>query len=171
MAKVDADHIASGTGGFEPQRENNFQVVIDDPAIAEGDLLYLAIRNVSIPANKDEALEIRWGNEVRYVTSTTSPEECTLKVRDYVDKAVRQRLLEWRRRVFNPLTGAKGLATDYKKNCSLVLFAPDGVQFQRECRLVGMWPMNDPGGALTMDSQGQVDLDITFKVDKIVWKL
>jgi hypothetical protein len=171
MADFTADHIAAGTGGFEPQRMSNFVLIING-LTDNGNLLYLGIENLELPYDSDSKIAIRWGNEVRYVTGDTEMSEMPIVLRDFVDSTarVRKAFNDWRDLVYNPETGKKGLASSYKKTATIHLYAPDGESFKRVARCEGVFPMARPGGSLSMNGgTSPVMLNSSLSCDKVKW--
>lgn len=163
-----ADHIASDKGGYEPQRGNHFMLSL--PGVDGAELIYLAIESITIPVGKSNVVVVRWGNEARKVAGNTDYEDVQMVVTDYVDTAVRDALLKWRRRVFDPTTGKVGLAKDYKVRASIVLTAPDGTSYQRTAKCIGLWPNADPTTELTMENSDKVRMTVPLTVDKVKWQ-
>jgi len=165
-----ADHIAASEGSNEPQRANNFQLVIDGlpGGTGDSDVIFLSINNLTIPRDVDDKITIRWGNEERHVSGNTTMEDMPISLHDYVDNALRQVLVAWRKLVYDPGSGAKGLARNYKKKGWIWLFAPDGIQFKRICEVQGIWPTAGVGGNLTMEG-GKVEIELPLSVDKALW--
>jgi len=168
---MSADHIAQQGGGFEPQRQNNWSLEIVGLTGNDQDLIALALSGVSeIPGAENATVEIAYQNEKRYVAGQAVTGPFTLTLVDYVDQAIRDAIIRWRRQVYDPTTGNIGLAKNYKMTGNLILNAPDDSSY-RQGQLLGIWPNKDPGGALDMNSSEKVLIEVPIVVDKVVWAL
>jgi len=111
-----------------------------------------------------------------YVAGPARWEPGGLICRDFIDKDVAGQLLEWRRQVYDPATGAIGLASSYKKQASIILFPPNydesagatNTEFQRQWKLLGCWPIrvNAAANGLDMTSPGQVMIELAIRYDR-----
>lgn len=165
-----ADHIAPEAGSFEPQRQNNFSIEIALGVGADKDLIIMALSAAPLPNESNDEVEIPYQNEKRYVAGQYSVDATSITVRDFVDADVRGAIMRWRKQVYDPGTGQVGLAKNYKKNANIVMTAPDGTT-QRVCKLKGCWPQAVSGGTLEMGGSDQVMMEITIRVDKVLWEL
>ncbi|MCG8433064.1 MAG: hypothetical protein MJA83_03405 [Gammaproteobacteria bacterium] len=165
----DGRHIANQEGSFVPQHGNNWLLEVADLVGADDrDLIFLSLVSFELPKESSEEIELRYGNEIRYVAGQNEYEAIPLIVRDYVDRAVRNAMVEWRRQVYDPLTGNVGLPTNYKKTGNVILQATDGT-FLRNVRLIGLWPQALNAGTLSMDSAEPVQIEATMRYDRIEW--
>jgi hypothetical protein len=164
-----SDHIAAEAGTFEPQRQNNWslEITLDE---ADKDVIIASLVSSALPPESNDEVEIQYQNEKRYVAGQATFETIPLTLVDYVDVETRNAILRWRLQVYNPETGAIGLAKDYKKRGSIIMTAPDG-STERVCRLVGLWPSAVPNpGTLDMSGSDKVMIEVTLRYDKAVWK-
>lgn len=130
-----ADHLASQGTGFEPQRMHNWSVVFELPSgQPDGSIdgggpalqtVQLSLVQGFLPNTFNEVVPIQYGNEEVYIAGKASSEEGRLICRDFVDQPTAAILLNWRRRVYNPQTGAINLARNYKTQASIILEAPN----------------------------------------------
>jgi len=162
---VNADHIAPQDGGFEPQRQNLYDVEFYGvPGIGE---LSLSLASANLPGTTNDAIEIPFRNEVRYVAGAARVDDFAISFRDYTDALTHQAIMTWRRLVYDPATGRIGRAASYKRRGKVIMFGPDG-ENERSWSLIGIWPMNDPPMSFDSGSQDQIMLEVTFKVDKVI---
>lgn len=162
---VSAEHIAGQGGGFEPQRKNNFTVVI--PFMDT--ILQQAIESCPLPIDENEVIDIRFGNEKRKVAGPASFNDLQLQVKDFIDSPVMQKLMTWRKKVYDPATGKIGLAKDYKQKGQLIMFGPDGSS-PRKWDLFGVWPSRDDPGGGSMAESGNNMITFTLQVDRAVYR-
>ena len=158
-----ADHIAKARGAFEPQRKNNYTVVIDKA----GEVIRKALEKFPFPKESNDAIVVKFGNEERKVAGPAKFENVELVVKDYVDQPVMQKLIAWRKEVYDPATGKIGWAKDYKTDGELILSGPDGTT-ERKWKLQGIWPSAlNPGGG-DMESGEPNTASVTLTIDKAV---
>jgi len=161
-----ADHIAAEAGTFEPQRQNNFTVEI--PLGNDKEYISLSCQAIPLPVESNDEVEIQYQNEKRYVAGQATFDATSFTVRDYVDVDTRGAIMRWRHQVYNPATGAIGLASNYKKTVWIVMEGPDGAT-TRVCKLTGCWPQAVNGGTLDMSASDQVQIEVTLRFDKPIW--
>jgi len=169
-----ADHIAKEGGGFEPQRQHNWTLVVGN--LPGMDLVQLSLASGFLPRGGNDEVEVPFGNERVYVAGKAIWEAGSVVCRDYVDRDVAATLWRWRTQVYNPQTGQIGLARDYKKQGEIWLFGPNSIEGSAGYRtrvwvVRGMFPIAASWAAqgLDMASSQQVMIDITFRFDKALY--
>jgi len=169
MADLTANHIGQALGGFEPQRKNNFSFEVDVPFAGGRTLIKLALSAAFIPKiEMDSPILINYQNEqVQFAGKPKPAGSGTMKFHDYVDQNVRDALLSWFYLVYNPINGAVGLASQYKRDASIVLYAPDG-SYSRLWKLKGCWPSSFDFGEVSYADNGEVEISMTMNYDKPV---
>jgi hypothetical protein len=166
LETMNADHIAAENGGYEPQRANNGMLYFYGVTGGERELP-LAVQTFPLPKETTNVLEAGHLNETRKYAGKTTFEDLTVVFRDYVDEPVARALAAWRRLVYNPATGLMGLAREYKRRGSAMLFGPNG-QYDREYKLIGCWPSAFDPGDMDHESDEQVLINITITIDKAI---
>lgn len=162
---VSADHIAAQGGAFEPQRKNNFTLILEMGGDIE--LIQRSLDSFPIPKEANEEIAVNFGNEVRKVAGRSTFENLSLVLKDFVDQEVVEQMIAWRRLVYEPSTGKIGLARDYKKQGEVIMFGPDGER-QRTWKLYGVWPSKlDPGGG-DMNANENNKITCTLTIDKAI---
>ena len=164
----DARHLANSEGDFAPQHQNSWMIEVGGLAGDAKDLIVLSLVSGALPPESSEDIELPYGNETRYVAGKAIYEPVPLIVRDYVDRAVRQALVEWRRLVYDPATGNVGLPSAYKKQADMILQASDGT-LSRTCKLIGAWPQALNPGLVDMASAEPIQIEMTLRYDRIEW--
>jgi len=161
---VSADHIAAEGGSFEPQRKNNFTLVIP---VDDSTLIQRALDSFPLAKEANDEIAINFGNEVRKVAGKATYESLQLVLKDFVDEQVAQQLITWRRLVYDPNTGAIGLAKDYKKSGEVIMFGPNG-EVERTWEIIGIWPSKlDPGNG-DMNANENNKITTTLTIDKAI---
>src|SRR5262245_14527595 len=166
-----ATNLASVGTGFEPQRAHNFAVEFSGiPGPGDSDLLTLSIETATLPRCTNEPVTLPYGNEEVFVAGRARWEQGSMTLRDWIDRPVAQTLLNWRNIVYNPFTGSIGLATNYKKQASIVLFGPNSQEgtptYERVWKLVGVWPMDVSLASLDMSRNDIVHITVVLRYDK-----
>lgn len=182
--QLNANHFITS---FEPQRANNGVLFIQDLIEidgwqAEDDPVALALESFPIPKENNAVVEARFQNERRKFAGPANVEDMEIVVKDVVTKPVAYALFAWRRRVYTPVAGqadsqlaaagAVGLASQYKRSGTVLLYGPDGSPaesqgVQRRWRLEGLWPTSFDPGDIDMTSEDMVRLTLTLSVDRI----
>jgi hypothetical protein len=164
-----AYHIAQQAGTFEPQRQNNFLFEIYGLGGDDKDIINLSIVNAALPSISMDEIEITYGNTKVYVAGPATVETIPLVVRDYVDTNTREALLAWFGLCFNPVTGAIGLAANYKKEGRIVITDPSGGN-ERSCRLTGCWLQALTHGPLDHTGGDPIQIEGTIRYDMFEWE-
>jgi hypothetical protein len=164
---LSAQHLAPGGGFFEPQRKFDWslEIALDDA----GDQVIIMQSLDSLTGLKEasDEIELNYAGESRYVAGKTKYSDMDLKLKDFVDIGTANAILKWRRQVYNPQTGSIGLASVYKKNASLTMFAPNG-SVTRIYKLIGCWPKAFDHGDFNMSESGLVFISTTIRFDRAV---
>ena len=162
---LNANHIAPQDGGYEPQRKNLFNV--EFYGIPGVEQLSLSIANATLPGITNEQISIKFRNEERFVAGAATVGDLRISFNDYVDQQTHAAILTWRKLVYDEITGTIGKAALYKKTGKLFMYGPDG-EVSKAWPFIGVWPISDPEIALDSGDSGVVQLEVTFKVDKIL---
>lgn len=168
-----ATNLAQQHGGFEPQRQHNWNIEFAlAPLGVDADVISLALVGGFLPRCMNEDVPLPYGNETVYVAGKATWDRGQIIVRDFIDQPVAQSLWTWREQVYSPGTGQIGLAANYKVNADIVLFSPNSQEnnasFERVWRLIGCWPMTIDFAAqgLDMASSNVVMINMTLRYDK-----
>lgn len=167
--------LAAQSGGYQPQRKDNFAVVIS--GVPEIDKLVLAITGVKIPPLQVGQGKVKHFNETAFFAAARTPtSNAKIVFNDYIDRDIFAVLSKWYKSVYCPSTGAIGWASDYKKSGEVYLLPPGmpssscpGVVSasafrNRKWRLTGVWPMNLDYDELSMDDDGTSPAKITLEL-------
>jgi hypothetical protein len=164
-------------GSFEPQRTNNFALVVT--GIPNAANLTLFTKGVELPGVGITVKQIGFFNEfVKYAGRIKPFEDVTATFHDYLDADTVGFLSAWYNIVVNFQNGAIGFAKDYKKQGSVYLLPPgmpgqspgavDTVPYNnRIWNLSGMWPSDMKLGGFDNDGEGENQLiTMRFTIDR-----
>jgi hypothetical protein len=159
---------SAGIGGqnavSEPQRMNQIILVCDldnDRQIA------LGLQQFSIPApfGTSNTVMIQRGITPKKFAGNLTYDAMSCQFKDYVDRPVAQRLLEWRSRVVDPVTGSVNAAASYKRSAKVMFVGPPGTP-TRELNVRGIWPTVVNFGDADLSSDETVMIQATFEFDE-----
>lgn len=161
--------LASASGAFSPQHQNNFSLEITGVVGWDG-TLSLSLSRASNPKVGVDEVEIPFGNGRVWVAGKSRYEGGTIEFRDYVDRDTQGALVNWFAMV-NPqlldvTNGAIGVPSDYKLQANGIEFAPDGTSL-REWLYFGLWPVSGDFGNLDQASSEQVLISVNFRYDAV----
>ena len=164
--------IAASEGGWEPQRQSNFEVVINGLPGSEWDGvspngLHLAVDTASLPNLTFGEIELNHLNERVWVAGGVTFEATTIVCKDYLEPDAMQAIDAWVGELYNPVTGRMGLAKNYKKVGHIYLYAPDGGR-RRVWDLEGCWPQTvNYGGTLDQSAKDAINtIELTIRYDR-----
>jgi hypothetical protein len=158
---LSADQI--GGVGYEPQRQNNIYIFID--GLDADEALKLALVSFPLPKVTNNVIEVPHGNETRKFAGKPTFEDISVVLNDNVDNDVSDKLIAWRKKVYNEQTGQIGWARDYWKPGKVYAYGPDG-RVTRKWHLQGIWPSGyDPGDA-DQSSDDVVKITMTLTINK-----
>lgn len=174
---------ADAINAFEPQRMNNWtldiSVVPGDEDVGEQNIV-LGLQSFQLPTETTQPIEIYYLNERRQYAGRTDYEGGNLTLTDWIDKGTAATINAWRRRVYNPETGAVGLKSQYATEALLNLYPPgypgtvasSGVpQPTKTWRLINIWPMSVTWGDLDMTASEKIMINVQFVYDKAIFEV
>jgi len=162
-SQIGAFHMSNASfNNYEPQRLNNFELVID--GIGDSETLKLSVHSTSAPGISVDALEIPYGNtRVKYAGAATY-NDINVVVNDWIGKDIELLMTQWMDKVFNPRTQEVGQAASYKKSGTLNEFSTDG-KLVRTWRMIGLWPTSMEFGEFAQDSTDRRQINCTLSCD------
>lgn len=185
MAKARTTPLQLGTyhmvnnSGFEPQRNNNFEVQIigldslrsvdkgkSMPSNAS-DLITLSVATYSAPQINISPITVAYGNNtVKFAGKPEFPDS-SITLNDYIGVNIERILSAWQKLVYNPSTQAVGNAVDYKKTAYLLEYDPSGSQV-RQWQLNGCWPSQLQLGEFSQEGNSVRQLSMTLSYDNAI---
>ena len=171
-------YLANNPTIYEIQRTNNFvfytsglSAIIDIDAVnktagtgADG-ILELAVSKSSVPHFKQQAIQIKRGNNTMKFAGVPEFEAGSITVNDYIGSGVKDILMAWQSRSYDVKTEKVGLAKDYKITAYLLEYTPD-YQLVRTWRLEGCWISGITEGEYNHESNDKHTIDVTIEYDK-----
>ncbi len=152
---------------LEPQRQNNALLHLNNiPGIADEELV-LALSSFPLPKVTNGIVELPFLNEKRKFAGLPTFDDLSVLFKDYVTKPVADAILQWRHQVYNPHSGAIGLASIYKKTGFVQMFAPNGT-LERQYDIFGIWPSAYDPGDIDMAGEDVLQITVTLTIDKAV---
>lgn len=143
------------------RKEGNFIMTIQD--VTDGTAIELVIDKAFIPYSDSEVLTLTHGNDSKTFAGRVTWTAGSITIHDTVSQAEADALVEWRTKVYNPKTGAVGLASEYKKLATITEFAGD-FQYQREWQFP-VWPSQLQFGNLDSASSNLKQITVVFQMD------
>jgi len=163
MPLLTARHLAEMRGRYEPQR--SFDWLIEFEIGSAREIIKLAVDQAFMPTESNEPIELHYGNEVQYAAGKARWEFGQLSIRDMVDLDIARQISEWRKTVYNPITGDIFFAKDYKKQGTIILLSPEG-SIQRKWKVEGLWPTAVSYGQLDYAANDIVRIQCTIAFDR-----
>jgi len=167
---LSANHIGGTQGNYEPQRVNNAIIGFDNlPGQAKDEIIQLSLASFPLPKSANGVIELGYVNEKRKFAGPATFEDIAIVFNDFVDVEVAKKIQAWRYQVYNPQTGAIGLARTYKKTGYITMYAPNGDEaFNREFELIGCWPSNLDHGDIDLAGEDVIKINLTLTIDKAI---
>lgn len=162
MAKyMDAMHMAQqGSYRGEPQRANNFEVVI----VGLPSTLTAATESFPLPKISTPPVEIFKGYKVKFAGEPEF-EDLSLVLKDFIEEDVESIVHEWQSQVYDVRSMSMGYASIYKKTGWVYEYAPDGTHI-RSWVLDGCWPSNVDYGDMDYNNSDKKTINVTLSVDR-----
>ena len=176
-------HLAANPNMFEVQRENNFEFIVTDidgivRAGMEGteddivrilknaqEVISLSVVRTSVPHFTQGTIEVKRGNStLKYAGNPQFPTG-SLEVNDFIGADTKSVLQAWQNLSYNVRTEKVGLASEYKKDCYLVEYAPDG-QVVRQWRMHCCWISGLSEGDYNAEANGKKTIQATIEYDR-----
>lgn len=152
---LDVNNMLANT--FEPKRKFRWVLAIDG---LDGYVLKTAAR----PQAVFEETVLDYVNTKRYVSGKMAWNPITVTMHDPVAPSAAQKIMDWLRLNYEPLTGRMGYATFYKKNITLKVLDPQGTVVEN-WDITGAWPQDINWGDLDYASSDNAEISFTLRFD------
>lgn len=180
--KRGAYHIANNSVEYNPQRKDNFTLVINDidnllrvgssaNSTDEADIIVggqeqimLALRSCSVPQISQNEITINRGNSEIKFAGKPRFSDVSFSAYDYIGSNTKDVLLAWQQLSYNSSYDYVGNASEYKKSCQLLQLTPDG-EIVRYWDIKGAWLSEVKSGDFDYTNNDIQTVDCTMKID------
>ena len=140
----------------------------DDYLTGVSEVIRLSVSEAFVPHFDLGVIEIKRGNSTMKFAGTPTFNDGTLKCNDYVGAKTKDVLLAWQRMAYDVENDVVELAGNYKRNCTLVEYAPDFSRVIRQWTLYGCWVKSLSEGSFSHESNDKRSIDVTIVYDRAV---
>ena len=159
MAEIlEVQQLLSNT--YEPKRKFRWILQVDG-------IDAFVLKTAQRPQQTFEETVIDYVNTKRYVSGKGSWNPITITMHDPIAPSAAQKVMNWVRLNFEPLTGRMGYATQYKKDFSLKVLDPAGVVVEL-WDLVGAWVQDSNFGDLDYATSDNLEITAVIRFDNAV---
>ena len=164
---------------YEPQRANAGYFFIPvttktpqgvEPAAIEVhnlNVIALSVDSFKLPSFGTEPIQLGWFNEHVNAAGKSVVDDMDIVFKDFVEVPVANILEDWFLRVYNPVNGAIGRASEFKKKAYVYLFATDGMD-PRWYELDGCFISKYARGDIDQNTSDIVRITITLSIDRVI---
>lgn len=142
---------------FEPKRKFRWLLQID------GIDAYV-LKTAARPQATFEETVVDYINTKRYLSGKMAWNPIAVTMHDPVAPSAAQKIMDWLRLNYEPLTGRMGYATFYKKDITLKLLDPQGTVVEL-WDIKGAWPQDINWGDLDYASSDNVEISFSLRFD------
>lgn len=148
------------TGKFEPKRKFRWILNIDG-------LDAYTLKNASRPSLTFDETVIDYINTKWYVAGKQTWQEIELKTHDPIAPSAAQKVMDWVRICYEPITGRMGYADFYKRNITLKLLDPQGSVIEL-WDIRGAWIKESNFGDLDYSSNDNAEISMKIRFDNAI---
>ena len=153
----------------EVQRTNNFEfIVVNDFSDATDnydEVIRLSVNKAFVPHYNQSSLTVKRGNTSIKFAGVPEFSDGDINCYDYVGINTLKALRKWQSLSYNVDTEKVGLVSDYKKNCQIYEYTPDG-QTVRIFELYGCWFSNLREDEFNSETNAIHGISVTITYDK-----
>lgn len=142
---------------FEPKRKFRWILQIDG-------IDAFVMKTSARPQATFEETVIDYINAKRYISGKMSWNPMQVTMHDPIAPSAAQKIMDWLRLNYEPLTGRMGYATFYKKDITLKLLDPQGTVVEL-WDITGAWAMDINWGDLDYASSDNAEIAFTIRFD------
>lgn len=174
MAGKSATNILAtkfNTSEYQIQGKNHFEVQFKKTKsnTSSSDLMWtedltFLVKSFPLPKESTEVNTLDHFNQQIKLAGKTTFSGGELVIHDAIDKDVEKLFRQWRRQVYDAVSGTVGYASDYKLSGIVTEFKPNGTE-GREWTLEGCWPSDVNYGELDYETGGYKDITATITYD------
>ena len=154
----------------QPQMQGHFELRVQ-PKAGSGatnweSLVSLHVDTSALPTYTFEEVEALTINGRSYFAGAATFESMSITSKDLIDGKTARGWLKWSKLIYDVQTGRLGLASDYKRQCFVYQYAPNGWN-QRKWIFDGMWPQTINFGTLDLSATTTINMiEVTLRYDK-----
>lgn len=135
-----------------------------DPSLnIDPDLRFMVV-DFPLPSESTEQIPINYFNQTIYLAGKTSFETTQFQLRDAMVYDTEMKFLDWRKKVYDPETGMRGLASEYKMDAIVFEFSSNG-KYYRAWKCVGCFPAAVNYGTMSNENDGYKNISVTLRYD------
>jgi hypothetical protein len=142
---------------YEPKRKFRWLLQIEG-------LDAFVMKTAARPQATFEETVIDYINAKRYVSGKMTWSPVAVTMHDPIAPSAAQKIMEWLRLNYEPLTGRMGYATFYKKDITLKLLDPQGTVVEL-WDLTGAWAQDINWGDLDYATSDNAEISFTMRFD------
>ena len=142
---------------YEPKRKFRWLLQIDG-------IDAYTLKTAARPSLTFDEQVIDYINTKRYVAGKQTWNPLSITLNDPIAPSAAQKVMDWVRICFEPLTGRMGYATFYKKNITLKVLDPQGTVVEL-WDIIGAWVQDSNWGDLDYASSDLVEIACTIRFD------
>ena len=162
------------TRTYEPQRSNAgyffIETIAKHPSAPFGSVttvISLAVDSFKLPSYGTEPIQLGWFNENINAAGKSVVDDMDIVLKDFVEAPVADILEDWFLQVYNPVNGAIGKASEFKKKAHVYLFATDGTK-PRWYELDGCFISKYARGDIDQNTSDYVKITMTLSIDRVI---
>lgn len=152
---------------LQPKQQNIWDLYIPGIEGLNGkeETLMLSLRNMPLPKSTTAVITIPMdGTEAKYAGKTTF-QDLNITLNDYFDRDTAWLVMEWRRQVYDPLTGISGLVSQYMKDGYMKVYTSEE-DYVSTYNLDGCFLSSDDFGTVDKGSGDVIQLSCTLTVTR-----
>lgn len=185
---ISSYHLAQNPQLYEPSRNNTFEFIVTglSDLLPAGmskftatesdyfketdiqDVIRLSVSEAFVPHFSITPVEIRRGNSVMKFAGAPSFDDGSIKCHDYVGARTKDVLLAWQACVYNVEDDVVNLASEYKRDCTLLEYAPDYSRVVRKWTLKGCWIKSLSENPFSHESHDAREIDVGLVYDRAI---
>jgi len=142
---------------YEPKRKFRWILQIDGVDA-------FVMKTAARPQATFEETVVDYVNAKRYLSGKMAWNPMAVTMHDPVAPSAAQKIMDWLRLNYEPLTGRMGYATFYKKDITLKLLDPQGTVVEL-WDIRGAWPQDINWGDLDYASSDNAEIAFTMRFD------
>lgn len=142
---------------YEPKRKFRWILNIDG-------LDAFVLKTAARPQATFEETMIDYINTKRYVAGKMTWNPISVTMHDPIAPSASQKIMDWLRLNYEPLTGRMGYAEFYKKDITLKLLDPQGTVVEL-WDITGAWPQDINWGDLDYATSDNVEINFSLRFD------